>query len=83
MFPKVNPLPRAQRQVADPDRYAQVHRRQGRADVGGHIVVAFRGMTKESIPIRNQPGEKALQIPSHFRVGVFLDEEGGGGVEQL
>ena len=83
MFKKVNALPGSQRQPASKNRDRQIRRRQGRAHMGGHIVVTFGRVDKKPVAIRNQAAEKSLQIAPDIRVRILLDEERSGGVAQM
>src|SRR5437016_1965863 len=66
MFPQINPLPGPECQPPILDRDAQIHGRQGRADMCRHIVVAFTGMLEQRVPIGAEPREKPLQISAHL-----------------
>ena len=83
MLPEVDALPRAKRHFSVCDRNRKVHRRQGSADVGGHVIVAFSGMNEEPIAIRHQAGKEFLQIAPHIRVGIFLNEQRSRGVAKV
>lgn len=52
----------------------KIHRRERRADVRGHIVIAFRRVDKKRITIANEPAEKGVEIAAHIGIGVFLDQ---------
>src|SRR5437016_12347460 len=75
MFPQINPLPGPECQPPILDWNAQIHRRQGRADMRRHIVVAFARMLEQRVPIRGEPREKPLQIPAHLWIGILLDQK--------
>jgi hypothetical protein len=83
VFPQINPLPRSQRELSGADGKVQIHRRQCRADVRGHVVVAFRRVDKQRVAVRHEPLEKRLQIAAHIRVGIFLDEQRSRRVLQM
>jgi hypothetical protein len=51
--------------------------------VGGHVVVAFRRVDVKRIAIRDEAFEKGLQVATDIRVGIFLNEQGGGGVAEM
>ena len=73
MFPNINPLPRAKRQIALLERNAEIHRRKCRANMCGHIVLSLRRMDEQRIAIVHEPGEKMLKIATNIRVGILLD----------
>ena len=77
VFPEIDALPGAQREPAMVDGNGNVDRRQGSPDVGWHVVIAFGRMNEKRIAIRNKPGEEFLEIASHIRIGIFLDEQRG------
>src|SRR5690242_8758126 len=83
VFPQVNPLPCAERQPAAVNRNGKIHRRQRRADVRRHVVLALGGVNKQRVTIRNQPREKGIQIAPHIRIGVFLDQKRGRSMAQM
>src|SRR5713226_6704051 len=51
--------------------------------MGGHVVLALARVLEERIAIRHEAAEEALQVPAHFGVGVFLDQERRGGVLEM
>ena len=61
----------------------QIHRRQRRAHVRRHVVVAFRGVDEERVAVGHEPLEKRLQIAPHIRIGVFLDEQRSRSMPQM
>jgi len=61
VLPEINPLPRAQRHPAAPDRQAQIHRRQRGAHVRGHVVIPLRRVDEQPVAIRREPLEKRLK----------------------
>src|ERR1019366_5655695 len=83
VFPEIDPLPSAQRQPALTNGNGKVDRRKGGAHVRRHVVVALNGVREERIAIRHKPGEELFQITPHVRVGVLLNQQGGGGVAKM
>ena len=83
MLPEVNALPGAQRQLAVADGNGKIDRRKGGAHVSGHVVVAFDRVREERIAVRHKASEEMLQVTPHVRVGVFLDQQGGGSVAEV
>src|ERR1035441_9593352 len=83
VLPEIDPLPSAQCQPALTDRNGKVDRRKRGAHVCWHVVVALNGVREERIAIRHKPGEELLQITPHVRVGVLLNQQGGGGVAKI
>src|ERR1035437_6787779 len=61
----------------------KVDGRKGGAHVCGHVVVALDGVREQRIPVRHKAGEEMLQITPHVRVGVLLNQQGGGGVAEV
>ena len=84
MFEEVNALPGAQRQRAAGNGNAYRNLRQSRFDMGGHVVRAFHGVDnpghRRIVRGRNKPCKECLQISLDIRVGVFLHQQGTGGV---
>jgi hypothetical protein len=83
MFPNVNPLPGSQREAAILKRNAEVHGRQRRADVRGHVVVTFRRVDENRVTIAHETGEKTFEIPPDIRIRILLDQQGRGGMSQM
>ena len=84
MFEKVNSLPCSQPHFAILDRNRQADRQHRRFDMRGHVVGAFIGVGEVGHAGvgggRHQPVKIVLQIGVHFRVGVFLYQQGSRGV---
>jgi hypothetical protein len=77
---QINALPGAQGQATGAKGDAEIHSSQGRADVGGHVIVAFGRVTEEGVTIGGEAREEAFEVILNRRIRVFLDEQGGGGV---
>ena len=75
VFPEINPLPRSEREPAALYRNGKVHRRQRRADMRRHVIIALGGVDEQRISIPHQPRKKSVQIAAHIRVGIFLDQQ--------
>ena len=76
VFPEVNALPRAKGKPAAHNRNGKIDGGERRPNVRRHIVLSFRGMNKQRVTVRHQPGEKAFQVAPHVRVGILLDQQG-------
>ena len=83
VFPNVDALPGAEDQSAVGDGDAQVHGRQRGADVRGHVVITFASVPEKRVAIGCEAGEEAFQVTAHFRIGIFLNEQRGGGVPEV
>ena len=44
------------------------------------VVLALGGVLEDRIAIRHKAGEEFLEVAADIRVGIFLDDNGGGGV---
>src|SRR5690606_4090522 len=62
VFPQINALPRSEREMSIPQRHAQIDSGQRGANVGRHVVIAFRGVNEQSVAIGNEAFEKILQV---------------------
>ena len=83
VFPKINALPRAEREVASAKRDTEIHGRKRGADVRRHVVRAFAGVLEERVAIRHEAFEETFEIGAHIRVGILLNQERGRGVLQM
>src|ERR1017187_5509641 len=83
VFPEVNALPGAQHQLAVTDGNGKVDGGKRGAHMSGHIVVALAGVREERVAVRHKAGEEMLQVTPHVRVGVLLDQQGGGGMAEV
>ena len=83
MFPKIYTLPGAEHDGASNDRNRKVYGRQGRADVGRHIVITFNGVGVSRVAVRHEPGKKIVQVVPHIRVRIFLDQKRSGSMAQI
>jgi len=75
MFPDVNALPGAKGHGAVADGNGEVDSRQGGADVGGHVVVAFGGVDEHAVAVRDETGEEGFKVAADVGVGIFLNEK--------
>ena len=75
MLPQINPLPCAQSQSASHDGNRDVHGRKRRADVRGHVIPSFGRMFENGVAVRHKARKKPFEIPSHFRIGILLNQE--------
>src|SRR5256885_7722852 len=75
MFPEVNPLPGAQRQLAAFERDAEIHRGKRRAHVRRHVILAFSRMPENWVAIRRKPRKQTLQVALYFRISILLNEQ--------
>jgi hypothetical protein len=83
VFPQVNSLPGAEREPAGVQRQGKVHGGQRGADVRGHVVSALGGMAEQRVAVRHEPRKKCVEVEPHIRIGVFLNQQRGGGVAQM
>ena len=83
MFPNIDALPGAEGHEAFADGNGEVDGGEGRADVSGHIVVAFGGVDEHGVAVRGDAGEESFKVAADVRVSIFLDEKGGGGVTEV
>lgn len=74
MFPKINALPGAEAEAGISKGNGKINGRESGADMSGHIILAFGGVAKQRIAIRNQAREKTLEILANSWVRVFLDQ---------
>ena len=77
MLEQVNALPSPQGEFPLHDRNRQLHARQDRADMGGHIVGAFVGVPISAVVLRRQAVEKCLEIGANVPRGVLLYQQSG------
>ena len=75
MFPDVDALPGAECHVAVANGNGEVDGGKGRADVSGHVVVAFGGVNEHAVAVWGEAGEKRFQVAADIRVSVFLNQE--------
>jgi len=79
VFEKENPLPGSERQCAADERNRELRLGERGADMRRHVVGAFRIMRVIRL-FRRKPREDGFEIAQHGRIGVFLNEQRGGGV---
>lgn len=48
-----------------------------------HVVVAFGGVDEHRVAVGNEAGEKGFEITANVWIGIFLNEERGGGVSEV
>jgi hypothetical protein len=80
MLEEIDALPRAERELASDERNAELHLRQSRSDVGGHVVRAFVIMGVGVRILRRDPGEISFEVAPDLLRGILLNEERCGGV---
>ena len=76
VLPQVDPLPGAEHEAAvatGMDSWTAVSAARTCAGMSSGALVA---MAEERIAIGQQPGEEAIEVGAHIRVGVLLDERG-------
>jgi len=83
MFPDINALPGAEHHAAIADGNGEVDGGEGGADVGRHIVIAFGGMDEHAVAVGDEAGEEGFEVAADVGIGVFLDEQRGGGVAEM
>lgn len=77
---EIDALPGAEGEMAGEERDGKMDAGEGGADVGGHVVGAFEGVDVVAGGFGGQAFEVADEVGLDVGVGVFLDDEGGGGV---
>src|SRR5688500_13883243 len=80
MLEKIDALPGAEHELPVHDRNAQVHLGQGRLQMRRHVVGTFVVVLIESRTLRRELIEELLQVATHGRRRVLLDDEGRGSV---
>ena len=91
VFPQVDALPHTHQQAAVLDAQAQGLAGQGRADVGGHVVIALvvmgvanpvaKAIGGAIAVLGNQRLHPGGQVVQHPRVRVLVDRQAGAGVQ--
>jgi hypothetical protein len=51
--------------------------------MGGHIVIAFGCMNEHGVAIGDKAGEEGFQIAADVRIGILLNQQGGGSVSEM
>src|SRR6185369_818072 len=77
---EVDGLPGSERDVALHHRDGERGLGERGADVARHVVRALGGGVVEAVTIGDEPGEEALEVREHLRIGVLLDDQAGRGV---
>lgn len=80
VLPQIETLPGSQNEATVGDRNLLGGARDRRADMGGHIVGAFRVVDIAAAVLGDKLGEEIIQVAQHIGVGVFLDDQTGRGV---
>jgi hypothetical protein len=80
VFEDIEALPGAQHHAAVLERDRQLGLGQRRADMGRHVVRSLVGMAIERVALRHQPAEIGDQVALHIRIGIFLNDQRGGGM---
>jgi hypothetical protein len=80
VLPQGDALPGAQGEPAVDDGDRELRRRERAAHMGRHVVHAFLAVQEERVAVAHQPGEEALEVVAHLRVGVLLHQQAGRGV---
>jgi len=75
VLPKIYALPCTQHEEPATERNRKLHRRQRRADVGGHVIRALVAVPEERIAIRNEAGQETFEISPHVRIGILLHDQ--------
>jgi len=83
VFPEIDSLPGAEGKAASVDGKGEVDGGKGGADMGGHVVIALGGVNEKWVAVGNEAGEEGFQIAPDIGVGIFLNEERGGGVAEV
>src|SRR5687768_4633371 len=83
VFPEVDALPGPEAEAAVLEGDGEVHAGEGAADMGGHVVGTFGGVDEEAVAVWNDAGHEGFEVAANIGVGVFLNEQGGGGVANV
>jgi len=80
VFPEKYPLPGPQGQLATDHGDGEAAGGEGRLDMGGHVIRSFHRMGVQGIAFLDQSAKPVLQIVPGSGVGIFLNDQTGGGV---
>ena len=83
MFPQIDSLPCAKAEPGVLKRDRKVDAGKGGSHVSRHVVGTFSGVYKKTVAVGDKTIHESFQIDSHVWVGIFLDQQRGGGVADL
>ena len=87
VFAKPDTLPGAEGEAVDAaagfDRQGELGAEQTGEHVGGHVVVAFEGVAEVGQVAGYQAAQEGIHVVAHVGVGVLVEGQRGGGVQQL
>lgn len=81
MLPDVDTLPDAEGEATVGNRDLFRGAGEGSADVGGHIIRAFRAVDVV-VAFGHQFCQEVAEVAKHVGVGVFLNHQASGGMAQ-
>ena len=78
----VDALPGSERGAAAENGDGELTLGEGGPDVSRHVVGTFHGVGIEVVVLGDKAAEEGFEISDDIGVGVFLDEQRGGGVSE-
>ena len=78
----VDALPGSERGATLANGDGELSLGEGGSDVSRHVVGTFHGVSVEAVVFGDEAAEEGFEIADDVRVGVFLDEQRGGGVAE-
>src|SRR6476661_2844166 len=75
VLPKIDALPRAQREAGAGERNRKLDGGQRGANVSSHVIGTFVAMAEERIAIGHETREETLEVAAHVGIGILLDDE--------
>ena len=78
----VDALPGSERGAAPANGDGELTLGEGGPDVSRHVVGTFHGVGVELVVLGDKAAEEVFEISDDIGVGVFLDEQRGGGVSE-
>ena len=83
VFPEIDALPGAKGEAPLGHRDREVDGGQGGSNMSGHVVIAFSSMAEQGGTIGHEASKECFEVAADIGVGVFLDQERGGGVADM
>lgn len=80
MLEEIETLPSAEEEATGFHGNGELGRQQGGTDMGGHVVRPLFVVTVAAAFLRRERAEEIFEIAPHFRRGILLNEERGGGM---
>ena len=78
----VDALPGSERGAAPANGDGELTLGEGGPDVSRHVVGTFHGVGVEAVVLGDKAAEEGFEISDDIGVGVFLDQQRGGGVSE-